>query len=43
MSQEGRATLDDLRENGLVDGLKLTTEDFQAVCAGKGVGRCGGG
>lgn len=36
VSQEGRASLDDLRENGFCDGLKLSTEDFQAVRALRG-------
>ena len=33
VSQEGKTALDDLRERGLVNGLKLSTEDFQPVTA----------
>jgi hypothetical protein len=33
ISQEGKAAIDDLREKGMLNGLKLTTEDFQPVTA----------
>ena len=33
ITQEGKAAVDDLREKGLVNGLKLSTEDFQPVTA----------
>jgi hypothetical protein len=33
VTQEGKAAIDDLREKGLVNGLKLSTEDFQPVTA----------
>jgi hypothetical protein len=33
MSQEGRSAVEDLREQKLVNGLKLTSEDFQSVNA----------
>ena len=33
VSQEGKAAVDDMREAGLVNGLKLSTEDFQPVTA----------
>ena len=33
VTQEGKAAVDDLREAGLVNGLKLSTEDFQPVTA----------
>ena len=32
-SQDGKAAIDDLREKNLVNGLKLSTEDFQPVTA----------
>lgn len=32
-SQDGKAAIDDLREKSLVNGLKLSTEDFQPVTA----------
>ena len=31
--QEGKAAIDDLREKGLINGLKLSTEDFRPVTA----------
>lgn len=33
ITQEGKAAVDDLREKGLLNGLKLSTEDFQPVTA----------
>jgi WD repeat-containing protein 35 len=33
VTQEGKAAIDDLREGELVNGLKLSTEDFQPVTA----------
>ena len=33
VSQEGRSAVEDLREQKLVNGLKLTSEDFQSVNA----------
>jgi hypothetical protein len=33
VSQEGKSAVDDLRDMGLVNGLKLTSEDFQPVTA----------
>ena len=33
ITQEGKAAVDDLREKELVNGLKLSTEDFQPVTA----------
>ena len=33
VSQEGRAGIDDLRERHMINGLKLSTEDFQPVTA----------
>lgn len=33
VSQEGKSVVDDLREAGMVSGLKLSTEDFQPVTA----------
>ena len=33
VTQEGKAAVDDLREKELVNGLKLSTEDFQPVTA----------
>lgn len=33
VTQEGKAAVDDLREAGLINGLKLSTEDFQPVTA----------
>ena len=33
ISQEGKAAVDDLRENGLLNGLKMSTEDFQPITA----------
>lgn len=33
VTQEGKAAIDDLREAGLLNGLKLSTEDFQPVTA----------
>ena len=33
VTQEGKSACDDLREKGLVNGLKLSTEDFQPVTA----------
>ena len=33
VTQEGRAAIDDLREKGMINGLKLSTEDFQPVTA----------
>jgi hypothetical protein len=33
VTQEGKSAVDDLREMGLVNGLKLTSEDFQPITA----------
>ena len=33
VTQEGKAAIDDLREKELINGLKLSTEDFQPVTA----------
>lgn len=33
MTQEGKAAIDDLREGKLINGLKLSTIDFQPVTA----------
>eukprot|EP00945_MAST-04E_sp_MAST-4E-sp1_P002910 g2910.t1 len=33
ISQEGKSAIDDLREKHMLNGLKLTTEDFQPVTA----------
>jgi hypothetical protein len=33
VTQEGKSAVDDLRELGLVNGLKLTSEDFQPITA----------
>ena len=33
ITQEGKAAIDDLREKHLINGLKLSTEDFQPVTA----------
>lgn len=33
ISQEGKGAIDDLRERDLINGLKLSTEDFQPVTA----------
>ena len=33
ITQEGKAAIDDLREKRLINGLKLSTEDFQPVTA----------
>ena len=33
ITQEGKAAIDDLREKGMINGLKLSTEDFQPVTA----------
>ena len=33
ITQEGKAAVDDLREKELINGLKLSTEDFQPVTA----------
>jgi hypothetical protein len=33
VTQEGKSAVDDLREMGFVNGLKLTSEDFQPVTA----------
>ena len=33
VSQEGRSAMNDLRESGMLNGLKLSTEDFQPVTA----------
>ncbi len=39
LSQEGKAAVDDLREKELVNGLKLSTEDFQPVTAFQAIKR----
>lgn len=33
VTQEGKSAVDDLREMGFVNGLKLTSEDFQPITA----------
>jgi len=33
VSQEGRAAVDELREQKLINGLKISTEDFQPITA----------
>jgi len=33
ITQEGKAAIDDLRERAMINGLKLSTEDFQPVTA----------